>query len=406
MPVLRNIGLLARCLDLGGQADIQEIRSAAIAWRGEKITWIGPEAEIPQSEAAEQRFDAHGKLVVPGLIDCHTHLAFAGWRADEFEQRLVGQTYEEIAKRGGGILSTVRATRAASADELLQHCLHILREMARLGITTVECKSGYGLSCESEIKILQTYKALQQKQPLTLVPTFLGAHTIAPEYKNDRTGYVELIVKEMLPAVATQKLTHICDAFLESVAFSAAETEQIFECAVAHGMRVKLHADQLSNHKGAERAAKFKALSADHLEHVSDAGVKALKASGTVAVLLPLASLYTQQPPLAAEKLRSAGVRIAIATDFNPGTAPSYHLPFAMTLACLLHKMTPAEVLKAVTINAAHAIGLANELGSLEAGKRADFALIDATDVNHWLYHCRANACLAVYKSGNRLNLA
>lgn len=403
MAVLKNIGLLARCSDSGTQADIHLIPSAAMAWDNGRINWVGPEAELPAELATQPQLNAGGKLVIPGLIDCHTHLAFAGWRADEFAERLGGKSYADIAKRGGGILSTVKATRAASHQDLLQRCRKFLSEMTALGITTVECKSGYGLDLDTELKILRVYRELSATQPLTIVPTFLGAHSIPEEFKKNRAAYIKLLTKDLIPTIAKEKLAAFCDVFMETIAFSADETREIFECGRHHGLGLKLHADQLSNGGGAELAASFLAASADHLEHISDAGIEALKASGTVAVLLPLASLSANEQALNAHKLRAAGVRIAVATDFNPGTAPSYHLPFALSLACLLHRLTPAEALKGATINAARAVALESEIGSLDVGKKADFAIIDAPDVNHWLYHIRANACVAVYKNGIQL---
>lgn len=393
MQILRNIGTLALCRPDGGQGDAQLIHNAALVWNGDRITWAGPADEMPANLGTAVMFDARGGLVVPGLVDCHTHLAFGGWRADEFEQRCRGASYEQIAKGGGGIMSTVRATRAADETFLVNRARGFLDSMVRLGVTTVECKSGYGLTLQDELRLLRAYHALAENGPCRIVPTLLGAHLVPPEFQNDRAGYIELLVNELIPAVAAERLARFCDVFLDGSAFSADEARTILRAGAAAGLRPKLHADQLSDMGGGQLAAELGAVSADHLEHVSDAGIKALSSAGVVAVSLPIASLYLRQPPMPARRLMDAGVPVAVATDFNPGSAPSYHMPFAMTLACTMQMMTPAEVLKGATIIAAKAVGMEGEVGSLEAGKRADFLLIDADDVNQWLYHLQANAC-------------
>jgi imidazolonepropionase len=393
MQILRNIGTLALCRPDGGQGDAQLIHNAALVWNGDRITWAGPADEMPANLGTAVMFDARGGLVVPGLVDCHTHLAFGGWRADEFEQRCRGTSYEQIAKGGGGIMSTVRATRAADETFLVNRARGFLDSMVRLGVTTVECKSGYGLTLQDELRLLRAYHALAENGPCRIVPTLLGAHMVPPEFQNNRAGYIELLVNELVPAVAAERLARFCDVFLDGSAFSADEARTILRAGAAAGLRPKLHADQLSDMGGGQLAAELGAVSADHLEHVSDAGIKALSSAGVVAVSLPIASLYLRQPPMPARRLMDAGVPVAVATDFNPGSAPSYHMPFAMTLACTMQMMTPAEVLKGATIIAAKAVGMEGEVGSLEAGKRADFLLIDADDVNQWLYHLQANAC-------------
>jgi imidazolonepropionase len=393
MQILRNIGTLALCRPDGGQGDAQLIHNAALVWNGDRITWAGPADEMPANLGTAVMFDARGGLVVPGLVDCHTHLAFGGWRADEFEQRCRGTSYEQIAKGGGGIMSTVRATRAADETFLVNRARGFLDSMVRLGVTTVECKSGYGLTLQDELRLLRAYHALAENGPCRIVPTLLGAHMVPPEFQNNRAGYIELLVNELIPAVAAERLARFCDVFLDGSAFSADEARTILRAGAAAGLRPKLHADQLSDMGGGQLAAELGAVSADHLEHVSDAGIKALSSAGVVAVSLPVASLYLRQPPMPARRLMDAGVPVAVATDFNPGSAPSYHMPFAMTLACTMQMMTPAEVLKGATIIAAKAVGMEGEVGSLEAGKRADFLLIDADDVNQWLYHLQANAC-------------
>jgi imidazolonepropionase len=398
--VLRNIGALATCRDEGGQGDIHVIEHAAIVWQDDTILWAGLEEELPLVHETAESEDCRGRLVVPGLVDCHTHLAFGGWRAGEFERRLRGESYLDIAQSGGGIAATVRATRAASEEELVSRARSSLAEMRQLGVTTVECKSGYGLDEASERKLLHVYRRLRHEQPTRLVVTFLGAHVVPPEYRDRRDEYVRWLVDEMIPAVARERLAECCDVFVERSAFTADEARCILEAGRRHGLGAKLHADQLSDGGGAALAAAIGALSADHLEHASQAGIAAMAAAGTVAVSLPFATLYLREPPMPARAFIDAGVPVAVATDFNPGSAPSYHLPMAMTLACTMQRMTPAEVLKGATIYAARAIGMDSEVGSIEAGKRADFAVIDAPDVTHWLYHLRPNACVHTVVDG------
>ena len=402
MPVLTNIALLATCAAEGGQGAIHAVERAALAWDGETIRWVGAEADLPAAYAAMERVDAGGALVVPGLVDCHTHLAFGGWRADEFSMRSRGATYREIARQGGGIASTMRHTRAASEDALLERSRGFLRAMARLGVTTVEAKSGYGLSAEDELKTLRVYRRLHEEGPMTIVPTFLGAHVVPPEFADDRAGYVRLLTDVLMPRIAEEGLARFCDVFVEETAFSVEEARQILAAGRRHGMRPKLHVDQLSDGGGAALAAEVGAASADHLEHASDAGLAAMAEAGVVAVSLPLASLYLRQPPLDARRAMEAGVAVAVATDFNPGSAPSYHLPLALTLACTMQRMTPAEALKGGTLYAARALDLDARVGSLEPGKQADFVLVDAPDVDHWLYHFRPNAAVATYVRGRR----
>lgn len=401
MKVLANVSQLAACRAEGGQGDIHAIANAAMAWDdGGVIRWVGRESDLPEAYRRAERLDAGGRLVIPGLIDCHTHLAFAGWRADEFEQRLRGASYLAIARAGGGIMSTVRQTRAASEEELVERAGCFLQRMLSLGITTVECKSGYGLEVETELKLLRVYQRLAGRQPVRLVPTFLGAHVIPPEYRDNRAGYVELLINQLIPEVARGRLARSCDVFVEESAFTVAEARRVLLAAGAAGLGARLHADQLTAGGGAELAAEVGALSADHLECVSEGGVKALAAARVVAVSLPIASLYLGQTPMPARRLIDSGVAVAVATDFNPGSAPCYHLPLALTLACTLQRMTPAEALKGATLYAARALGVEAEAGSLEQGKRADFAVLDASDVNHWVYHLQPNATVMTVIAG------
>lgn len=344
--------------------------------------------------------DAGGRAVFPGLVDCHTHLAFGGWRADEFELRIQGATYLDIAARGGGIASTVRQTRQATDDALEARARSWLDAMRELGVTTVECKSGYGLDRDTELRLLRLYRRLAGTQPTRIVSTYLGAHTVPPEYKENRAAYLRLVVDDVIPIILREGLADCCDVFVERSAFSLDEARLVLKAGIAAGLRPKLHADQLSDGGGAQLAAELGALSADHLEHISEAGIAAMAAAGVVAVSLPLATMYLNQPPMPARRLIDAGVAVAVATDFNPGSAPSFHLPFALTLACTLQRMTPPEALKGATIYAARAVGREADIGSLEAGKFADFALFDVPDVTQWLYHLQANACVRTIIGG------
>lgn len=400
MTVLRNIGQLATCPANAAQQDAGLIDDAALVFEDSTIRWVGPEQHLPESFADHHSVDCHQGLVIPGLIDCHTHLCFGGWRGDEFVMRLQGRSYQDIAAAGGGIRSTVTATRSDSADQLIEKALHSLKEMLDLGVTTVECKSGYGLEADTELKQLAVYRQLDECQPVDLIASFLGAHMVPDEYLQRREDYIHLLCNTMIPAVAEQNLAQFCDIFVEEGAFNINEAGKILAAARQAGLGLKVHADQLSNGGGAKFAAELNAVSAEHLEYADEEGIKALAQAGTVAVSLPLASLYLRERYLPARKMLEAGVRVAVATDFNPGSAPSYHLPLAMTLACINQRMTPQEVLMAVTTVAARAIAAERKIGSLLPGYAADIAIIDAPSVNHWLYHFRANACTGVVKSG------
>ena len=398
MNRIENI-TIAQCLDQGVQADIHLLENATVVWQEDTIIWVGKTKEMPEQYEHSNIVFHNGGFLVPGLIDCHTHLAFGGWRADEFGERVSGTPYAEITKRGGGISSTVAETRAASKEELIEKANGFLTEMAALGVTTVECKSGYGLNVDDEFKILSVYDDLKKITPLTLISTFLGAHLVPKE--TPRVDYCRMIIEEMIPKISEHKLAEFCDIFIDDHAFSQAEARPIIESAKAHGLKIKLHVDQLSGDGGAEFAADCGAFSADHLEYVSEEGIKALKKSGTIAVTLPLASLYTFQKSLDARMLIDAGVEVALATDFNPGSAPSNHLPLAMMLGCTLNHMSPKETLKAATLYAAKALDKADKIGSIEVGKRADFALIGAPSIEHWMYHFKANANCLTVKNGH-----
>src|SRR5690606_27476693 len=400
MPILVNVSTLVTCRDEGRQSDLHPVSGGALVWTDDTIQWVGPKQDIPERfRSDDQRVDAGGQLGVPGLVDCHTHLAFGGWRADEFEMRCMGRTYQEIAQAGGGILSTVTATRTASDEELLDRAEEFVWQTIRLGVTTIECKSGYGLSLEQELRLLSIYRRLQDRVPVELVPTLLAAHAVPPEVGREK--YVEIICNEIIPQSAD--LAEYCDVFVEEGAFTIDEARRILEAGLRHGLRPKLHADQLTDSGGARLAAEAGAASADHLEYASEDGLAAMADRGVVAVNLPLATLYLRTPTPNARAWLDAGLSVAVATDFNPGSAPTYHMPLAMTLACVQSGMTPAEALKGATIMAAKAIDRADRIGSLETGKRADFVLVDATSVNEWLYHFRPNAASEVYVAGRRI---
>jgi imidazolonepropionase len=400
VTVLIDIGTLATCPpDAAAQGEIGLIERAALVWDDAgAIVWAGPEAGVPAAYADFPRESARGGLVVPGLVDCHTHLAFGGDRAGEFVARLRGADYLAQARQGGGIAATMRATRAATEDELLDGARSRLAAMLALGVTTVEAKTGYGLSLDAELKTLRVYEHLAADVPQRIVPTLLAAHTVPPEFADDRAAYVRLVCETIIPAAAGRAV--FCDAFVEVGAFTADEAERVFAAGRSHGMTPKLHADQLSDTGGAALAARVGAASADHLEYVSEAGIAALAAAGTVAVSLPIATLVLGQEPLPARRLLDAGVPVAVATDFNPGSAPSLDLHLALWLACTRQRMTPAEALAAATSAAARALGLAGVVGSLVPGARADWVVLDAPDVDRWLYDFRPGRVRRVVISG------
>ena len=357
-----------------GAADYGVIEDGAIAISNGKIAWIGPKSGLPDNAAASNR-SLDGRWVTPALIDCHTHLIFAGDRSGEFEERLRGASYEDIARAGGGIMSTVRATRDASADALYAAALPRVQALAAEGVGTIEIKSGYGLNIESELKMLSVARQLGEATDVTIRTTLLAAHTVPPEYRDNADGYIDLICNELLPEVVAGNLADAMDAYCESIAFSQEQVARLFERAAALNLPVKLHADQLSDCGGAALAAGFDALSADHLEYTSAAGVNAMAEAGAVAVLLPGAFLTlgeTQLPPI--NTLREKNVPIAIASDCNPGTSPICSLRSAMMLATRLFRLTPEECLAGSTRVAARALGL-DDRGTLEAGKRADIAI-------------------------------
>jgi imidazolonepropionase len=355
------------------------VENGAIAVRDGRIAYAGSEAGMPA--ALRERFeniDCEGRWITPGLIDCHTHLVHAGNRANEFEMRLAGATYEEVARAGGGIVSSVKALRAASEDELVRQTLPRLDALIAEGVTTVEVKSGYGLDLENEAKSLGAARRLSDERPVTVRTTFLGAHALPPEAKGDKSAYITKVVDEMLPAIAATGLADAVDGFCEGIAFSPDEISRVFTAAKALGLPVKLHADQLSNLHGAELAASFGALSADHLEYTDERGAAAMAKAGSVATILPGAYYFireTKKPPVAL--FRQHGVKMAVATDNNPGTSPLTSLLLTMNMAATLFGMTVDECIAGTTREAARALGLLGETGSLEAGKWADLAIWD-----------------------------
>ena len=376
------------------------VESGVVAAQGGRIVYAGPQADAPSLNAAKQ-IDCGGRWITPGLVDCHTHLVYAGDRAREFEMRLAGASYEEIAKAGGGIVSTVKATRAASQDALVAAALPRLDALIADGACTVEIKSGYGLSLDDEVKMLRAARALADKRKVRIVTTFLGAHALPPEANGDKDKYIDLVVNEMMPVVAREKLADAVDAFCEGIAFSPAQTRRVFEAARKHGLRVKLHADQLSNLHGAELAATFGALSADHLEHTGEAGIAAMAKSGTVAVLLPGAFYFlreTKQPPL--DSIREHRVPIAIASDNNPGTSPLTSLLLTMNMAATCFRMTVEECISGVTREGARALGILNQTGTLEAGKDCDLAIWNIENLAELVYKMGYNPLHARVRNG------
>ncbi len=365
------------------------IENAALAVKDGRIAYAGPMAELPGGASKASR-DLGGALVTPGLIDCHTHLVYAGERATEFEARLLGKSYEEIARTGGGILSTVRATRAASEDELVEAALPRLDALIGEGLTTIEIKSGYGLTLEDEMKMLRAAHRLGKERPVRVKTTLLAAHALPPEF-NSADDYITYVCDEIMPAIHAERLADAVDGFCEGVGFSPAQIERVFEKATALGLRVKLHAEQLSDLGGAKLAAKYSALSADHLEYLKPEDANALATAGTVAVLLPGAFYFlreTKLPPV--DALRRAGVSMALATDCNPGTSPMTSLLLAMNMGCTLFRMTPEEALAGVTRNAAKALGI-DDAGTLAPGQRADLAIWRACHPAELAYGIGAN---------------
>lgn len=349
------------------------IEDGAVAVQDGRIVFVGRSEECHMQ--AREEIDARGKVVMPGFADAHTHLVFAGSRESEFAMRLGGASYMEIARKGGGIKSTVRSTREASREELVDLAMARLDEMLRWGTTTAEVKSGYGLDTETEMKILESVRELNRQHPVDLVPTYLGAHDFPEEFQNDREGYVDQVVGD-IPMVASSGLAKFCDVFCEEGFYSVAQSRRILKTGMEHGLLPKLHADELKASGGAELAGELGAVSADHLVCPTEAGLRAMRKSGTIAVLLPGTSFFLRKDPAPGRKMIEMGIPVAIATDYNPGSSPISHMPVVIGLACLLYGFSPAESLTAATVNAAWSVGLGEEIGTIEKGKRADLLVL------------------------------
>jgi imidazolonepropionase len=379
--------------------DLGIVEGGWVAVRGETIAAAGARAEVEPLVGPETRvIDAEGAVVMPGFVDCHTHALFAGSREAEWVQKIEGKSYLEILQGGGGILSTVRATRVASREELLAAGRRYLDEMLRYGTTTAEVKTGYGLSTHDEIRMLEVIRDLDAEHAIDLVPTFLGAHAVPAEYRDDPDGYLNLVVEEMLPRA--RGLAEFCDIFCDEGAFSHADSERLFEAAARLGFRLKIHAGEFRALGGAALAARYGAVSADHLDHLSEGEATAMAQAGVVGVLLPPVNFTLRAPYPDARALIDAGVPIAVATDFNPGSAPTYSMPFVLTLACLYLRLHPAEAIVAATLNAAHAVARAGQVGSLEPGKLADILILDSPNVEHLPYLFARNPVRMVVKRG------
>ncbi len=370
---------------------VPEGQSACVVEQQGQMAWVGPEAQLPAAYQALPRHDARGALATPGLVDCHTHLVYGGQRANEFAMRLAGATYEEVANAGGGIVSSVKATRAASEDELFAQAAPRLQALLDEGVCAIEIKSGYGLALEHERKQLRVARRLGEVFGVTVRTTFLGAHALPSEYAGRSGDYTDLVCNEMLPALAAEGLVDAVDVFCERIAFTLAETEQVFQAAQKLGIPVKLHAEQLSDMGGAALAARYGALSCDHIEHLSADGIAAMKAAGTVAVLLP-GAYYTLRdthlPPIS--QLREAGVPMAVSTDHNPGTSPALSLLLMANMACTLFRLTVPEALAGITTHAARALGLQDSHGLIASGRPANFVLWpvgEAAELAYWFGH-------------------
>ena len=396
----KNIHIAA----LTGDSGYGITKNACLGLRGGKIAWLGAEKDLPDTpeKLTDYVYDGEGRWVTPALVDCHTHLAYAGDRAHEFEMRLQGASYEEIARAGGGIVSTVKAVRETSEDEIFAQTLKRLRTLFHEGVATIEIKSGYGLDMESEEKLLRVATRLRDETGLRVRRTFLGAHAVPPEFKGNADGYIALVCEKMLPDLHKKGLVDAVDVFCEGIGFSSAQTEKVFAAAKKLKLPVKIHAEQLSNLHGAALAARYNALSADHLEHLDEDGVKAMAAAGTVAVLLPGAFYFlreTKLPPI--ELLRKHKVPMAIATDHNPGTSPALSLLLMLNMSCTLFRLTPEEALLGVTRHAARALGLQDVCGTLEVGKAADFAFWDISHPRDLCYFFGVNPCRGLVTGGN-----
>jgi imidazolonepropionase len=387
-----------------GMRDVGIQRDAAVLCRDGKIAWVGPRAAwVGGTPKGVPELDAQGGVVLPGFVDSHTHMMFAGSRESEFALRSEGATYQQIAEQGGGILSTIKNVRAASKKELKRSTAAFMTGMMKHGTTTVEIKTGYGLEMDSEVKMLEAINELRHEEIMTVVSTFIGAHAVPPEFRNDPGGYVSLVCEKMIPYAGRKKLATFCDVFCEQGFFGLAESEQILAEGRRWGMIPKVHADELTSLGGAELAAKVGAVSADHLEHVTERGIAALRDGGVVAALLPGVSFFLNHGYAPARALIDAGVAVAIASDFNPGSCMSFSMPLMMTIACTQMQMTPEEALTASTLNGAAALGLSSTVGSIEVGKQADLLVADIPDYRFLAYHFGTNQIRTTIKNGTIL---
>jgi imidazolonepropionase len=385
--------------------DLGIIENATVLIKNGMFSWIGSTAEFSQSIDEDiDIIDASDLIALPGFVDSHTHTVFAESRENEFAMRAEGKTYQQIANAGGGILSTVNATRSTSKKELKKLARRHLDAMLRQGTTTVEIKSGYGLNEDTEIKILHTINELAEESFVEIVPTFLGAHAIPSEFKTNPDEYVELLCNRLLPYIAKHKMAKFCDAFCEQEYFSIEQCRKIFETAKLLGLGIKIHADQLSQIGASKLAVKFNAISADHLEKIDDSGISALKSSGTIATVLPGVSFFLNSGYPPARKIIDAGIPLAIASNFNPGSCMSYSMPLMMTIACTQMSLTPEEVISATTINGAAALGISNTHGSIEVGKQADIILYNVPDYRYLVYHFGQDHVAKVIKHGTYLD--
>jgi imidazolonepropionase len=380
--------------------DLGVVDDGALIARDGRIDWVGATKDLPALDAGAEVIDASGKTVLPGFVDSHTHLIFAGTREDEFALRIAGTSYQEIAERGGGINATVARVRASSRDQLKELARPRLDRMLAFGVTTVEAKSGYGLSLADEIKSLEAIAELGREHDCELVPTFLGAHEVPPEYRDDRDGYIRLVAERMLPEVADRRLADFCDVFCERGVFDVGESERILLAAQRRGLKLKVHADEFSPLGGADLAGRLGAVSADHLLHVTPSGAEALRRAGTVATLLPGTAFFLGLPSAKARWLIDHGVPVALATDCNPGSCMTENLPLIGTMACSQMKMDPAEVITALTLNSAAALARSDRVGSLERGKQADLVILDVPNYRLFPYHFGANHVWRVIKRG------
>lgn len=380
------------------------IEDGGVLCRGGRIAWVGDMRDFHERLPVDfPEIDAAGMVVLPGLVDSHTHMMFAGSREHEFALRSSGATYQQIAEQGGGIMSTVRQVRIASKKELKRRTVRYLNDMLRHGTTTVEIKSGYGLETETELRMLEAIHELSQEEMMTVVPTFIGAHAVPMEYRYNKEEYIRIVMEDMMPHVARRKLATFCDVFCEKGYFEPEESEKILLEGKRLGMALKVHADELTAGGGAELAARVGAVSADHLEHVTERGIQALRSAGVVATLLPGVSFFLNHGYAPARRLIDGGVAVAIASDFNPGSCMSYSMPLMMTIACTQMRMSPEEAIAASTINAAAALGVSDKTGSIEPGKQADLIIADVPDYRYLAYHFGTNHVHRTIKNGTIL---